>query len=965
MSFQLIYTSAAHLLDSDASGYGIVARSPSLPRNLLNKLIELSEYKEPADAGIVGPQYSYRALDCSGTLFHVLSCVQDAGADYTRRRCHIAHHLALTYDEVQALRRNVSRPTPAGVALALKRAAFWLPCWEGEPRYIESEPRLTAASLPDAATQATWKAMTGHKSNARAFFTPPYDRACLIVAPRNTRSEDLLLLINESDWLSAARGWGRTFTTYGVQGDSFSETQRICVAVGSDLEQRTAFKNKPILRIGPALALPDSREDSDPESSPLGSGISKAVRASDPSSLPPAPTPSGHLPYKYVESPDEETFDAPPPRNQLLKASCYLAGLLALAGGLYALISAKVDDVGVAAGKIIVSNLHTEKTPAVESSLSLLQDLAAAPYSAEKTLRVLDKLEAKQEAAAAATEPDAQAQLLADCTSILRHASIDSQGHAANLHRLGECAVQLGMDANALCRLYMHEATHDRPLEDWAHAITPEEAEGWNKLLQESPEMAAWLLQSPFLPFIQAALEHSTPAPEADNGEAGGEKEIGPVNNESETLPEDERQAAAESVYTMPLMAGDPLPANVAELFNRAPVELDKGDYMACLLETQRTPVFFADSMLPGERARKFAIEPAPALPGCYLLRPVKDAPLAEPTPQVRIAIKDGNLQSVTSNGVPAAVRLSVPAESGALFSYLLVGSLELPVVPMGESLPPHVSLIGLAISPKDVEVEPSAHGTGAEKRLALRGNKFSAFPWAPLSDMVQLRRPIIVQLPVLAGANHIMHDSSEPALPYTWKCRPAVRMGSAHETWEFQILHTFDFSYALQKRFLQVANESCCGAAGPGKDPALTLANLYALTLGLQSPKLEPKERRRLFAAYCKLFADRCFAAILERMLSGEPHLCLTPEQATGSGGAQRRRRALVEKELENPANLATIRQRICQTLTANIEEAYMQERSRQANGTISHMALRLQRINMGEQGEMLWHFTLEPVQE
>lgn len=964
MSFQLIYTSAAHLLDSEASGYGVVARSQSLPRALLNKLIELSEYKEPADAGIIGPQYSYRALDCSGTLFHVLSCVQDAGADYTRRRCHIAHHLALTYDEVQALRRNASRPTPAGVALALKRASFWLPRWEGEPRYIESEPRLTAASLPDAATQATWKAMTGHKSNARAFFTPPYDRACLIVAPRNTRSEDLLLLINESDWLSAARGWGRTFTTYGVQGDSFSETQRICVATGSDLEQRTAFKNKPILRIGPSLSLPDSQDDSDPDSSPLGSGISKAARASDPSALSPAPAPSGHFPYKYVESPDEETFDAPPPCGQLLKASCYLAGLLALAGGLYALISAKVDDVGEAAGKIIVSNLHTEKASAVKSSLSLLQDLAAAPYSTEKTLRVLDKLEAKQEADAAA-EPDAQEQLLADCTSILRHASIDSQGHAANLHRLGECAVQLGIDADNLCRLHMHEATHDRPLEDWSHAITPEEAAGWDRLLQESPQMAAWLLQPPFLPFIQAALEHSIPAPEADNGEAGGGEESGPDDEEGGTPQEDERQAAPESVYTMPLMAGNPLPANVAELFSRAPVELDKGDYMACLLESQRTPGVFASGMLPGERARRFAIEPDPSLPGCYLLRPAKGAPLAKPTPQVRIEIKDGILQSVTSNGMSAAVRLSVPAESGALFSYLLVDSLELPVVPMGESLPPHVSLVGLAISPGDVEVEPAAPGSGAGKRLALRGNKFSSFPWAPLSDMVQLRRPIMVQLPVLAGANHIMHAPSAPALPYAWKCSPAVQMGSAYESWEFQIFHTFDFSYALQKRFLQVANESCCRAAGPGKDPALTLANLYALTLGLQAPKLEPKERKRLFAAYCKLFADRGFASILERMLSGEPHLCLTPEQATGSGGAQHRRRALVEKELENPANLATIRQRICQTLTANIEEAYMQERSRQAKGTISHMALRLQRINMGEQGEMLWHFTLEPVQE
>ena len=153
MSFQLIHTSSLHLLDSQASGYGTVARSEKLPRALCNKLTALSIYREPRmRPATVGPQFSYHIIDHAGAAWHVLTCTQQAGADYSGRGCHIAHHLVLEQREITALLESKSRPTPAGITLALLKNGFWKNQWKGEPGFITDEPMLKAGDLPDAST---------------------------------------------------------------------------------------------------------------------------------------------------------------------------------------------------------------------------------------------------------------------------------------------------------------------------------------------------------------------------------------------------------------------------------------------------------------------------------------------------------------------------------------------------------------------------------------------------------------------------------------------------------------------------------------------------------------------------------------------------------------------------------------------------------------------------------------------
>ena len=130
MPFQLIYTSAPHLLDSAGSGYGIVARSADMPAALYTQLPALSA---PGDT-TSRVQFQYRIATTGKDTWHILTCIQHAGADYSGRACHTAHHLALSQQEVEQLLNQAHRLTPAGISAALFQAKFWVSKWESEPR---------------------------------------------------------------------------------------------------------------------------------------------------------------------------------------------------------------------------------------------------------------------------------------------------------------------------------------------------------------------------------------------------------------------------------------------------------------------------------------------------------------------------------------------------------------------------------------------------------------------------------------------------------------------------------------------------------------------------------------------------------------------------------------------------------------------------------------------------------------
>lgn len=352
MPYQLIYTSAARLLDSPLSGYGVVARSENMPAALVRTLVELSEYKEPADQGVLGPQFSYHVEECQNTLYHIFTSVRSAGADYSKRSCHIAHHLALRAEEMHALCQSSLPPTPAGILLTLELRRYWVHHWRREPEYLGANAMPPLNESPSASNFPTWLIFTGNAENARLFQMPPYHQGSLIIVPQKTQSRDLLRLLHESYTLLPTLGWGVAFSTYSVESDSLESTCRLFTVAGSALCQRALRSGFPMLELKPGLrVIPQS---SPPPQTIPRSGMAPRLQPRPPQprvAAPPAPRPQGQAAaaqsapaapapqYSYAEDRSNDTFEHPwhkPKRKAPTLGLLYAVAALALCGAAWA-----------------------------------------------------------------------------------------------------------------------------------------------------------------------------------------------------------------------------------------------------------------------------------------------------------------------------------------------------------------------------------------------------------------------------------------------------------------------------------------------------------------------------------------------------------------------------------------------------------------------------------------------------
>ena len=485
----------------------MAARSRTILAVLEQELIDLSPQLYPGRSSTPVSQFSYLQLECCSTTFHVLSSLHTSPLTGDEHEF-TAHHLALTHDEVQALRRNASRPTPAGVILALSNIGLW--CTGGAANrfgYIDDEPRLTAAALPEAELQPTWKSLTGHKNNARAFFTPPYDRSCLVTIPADMSSRELLLLLHESDWLSSSRGWGRTFTTQAGPYSGPLKYQRTVLAAGA---KAPTNDKRPLLAISPELEL-IYQESTEPTSSTHPPDIRHRGQMATPG----ATAGTSYLPYKYTETPDEDIYDIMPQPNKMVRWSCYLGGAALLWLSISLITGLMMDDAVEITGNII-TRINTE-----EDAL-LLSRLASSTYSHESTERHLSKFEARLRNLPANDESQSRSQLL-DCVQMLRMASLSPEGHPARLRQLRKCAATLNLREDDICKLYMNEAIYSSSPEAWHQHLTYAEKSDWQLLLQDFPSMAEWLSEPPFYSYLQP-IGITPPAPQHTETELHGSK---------------------------------------------------------------------------------------------------------------------------------------------------------------------------------------------------------------------------------------------------------------------------------------------------------------------------------------------------------------------------------------------------------------------------------------------------------
>ncbi len=217
MAWQLIYTSALRTLVPGQSGYGTVARSADLREALIQRLEQFSYYQHLAGSPsrTNTPSYvvsAYRVLDFRGSRYHVLTRIQDAGLDFTKRTNHLAHHLVFEPAELAAI------PPPAVIFLQWNG---WRSRWDESPRFLEAadwgDLRTMSRAVPLPA--AGWQHVTGDAGSAAAMVVRPLATGCNLLCPAGEENA-LLGLFAESlqlldpDGRHPVKLWEHPFTTF-------------------------------------------------------------------------------------------------------------------------------------------------------------------------------------------------------------------------------------------------------------------------------------------------------------------------------------------------------------------------------------------------------------------------------------------------------------------------------------------------------------------------------------------------------------------------------------------------------------------------------------------------------------------------------------------------------------------------------------------------------------------------------
>lgn len=291
-------------IDRDSKAVAVYAESPDIPQDLALSLDVLSqiiaEFPYP-------PNSTHYCYHTNGSC-HILTAIY--GVPQGQK---IIHHLALTHDEVSALKENSARPTPAGIIYALLSRNFWKTQADSTIIIPREAPHMPASALPDASTQQTWKTLTGHKSNATLLLAPPYNTHCYIQPFNTITNEQFLLLLHESMWLTSDRGWSKGFRSFSINPEIDFKENDITLLPGSSDRSPTV----------PTLAL---RRKLAP--------ISNTVPLPETATLHPEPIPaptstitqqSTPTPYKYTEAPDDDCFDMP---RKTSKISFFIFGVI-------------------------------------------------------------------------------------------------------------------------------------------------------------------------------------------------------------------------------------------------------------------------------------------------------------------------------------------------------------------------------------------------------------------------------------------------------------------------------------------------------------------------------------------------------------------------------------------------------------------------------------------------------------
>jgi hypothetical protein len=404
MAWQLIYTSAPRLLDAGRTGFGTVARHRAVSGLLASTIERFSQFARLPGFDTKRVVYSHRLLTVGSGEFHVLSCIRDAGSDYTGRTNHLAHHLIAEAREIRNL--GLAGITPADILLGMP----WLETWTSSPRFLESADEINLSTFRNPESNE-WQRLTGNLHHALLPWSPSAKKGLYFVLPPGLDARTLIL---ESLQEHPGDSWKIPFTTCLEPNDDVADFKWIAVPATSPLCPQPGTAARLILDLTRPAQLPA------PPSLPTETHYSEAASAPSPATLntpaPTAPSPDLPPPSSNPQFPSTAPVPAwsptPAKSTKGLGLSTRLligsAAAIVMIGGALLIsnfINQRVENRRVAAIHQQIAELWTRQKPNLPETEQYLRKEALTDHSLSDSLAQLNERLQKIRASLEAGKP--------------------------------------------------------------------------------------------------------------------------------------------------------------------------------------------------------------------------------------------------------------------------------------------------------------------------------------------------------------------------------------------------------------------------------------------------------------------------------------------------------------------------------------------------------------------------------
>lgn len=274
MAWQLIYTSAPRLIEAGRTGFGTVARHRAVSGMLAASVERFSQFARLPGHDPRRVVHTHRVLTVGPSTYHVLSCLQDAGSDYTGRTNHIAHHLIAEPREIRAL--STLGLTPADVLLSMA----WRTSWNEGPRYLDPSEEVNLLSFTPSASRA-WASVTGNPASAGILGSREAQRGCYLITPSGI---NVLELFRESLLVEPAHAWHTRFTTCLEPNDDVADFRWIAISSSSPMRGQVETTSRLVLDLArpDTLPAPPPPEAAQHSSEPATTAVPEPAHSAQP-----------------------------------------------------------------------------------------------------------------------------------------------------------------------------------------------------------------------------------------------------------------------------------------------------------------------------------------------------------------------------------------------------------------------------------------------------------------------------------------------------------------------------------------------------------------------------------------------------------------------------------------------------------------------------------------------------------